>query len=98
MLGGEADGAAVEKLLSLGSISYQPLMIFYRGATKRLLSEFKGLRIDIGPDGSGSNSLAHALLAANGIKAGRRHELYRHAGRRHRARAQRRAASTRSSR
>jgi hypothetical protein len=46
------------------------LMIFYRGETKRLLSEFKGLRIDIGPDGSGANNLAHALLGANGIKAG----------------------------
>jgi TRAP-type uncharacterized transport system substrate-binding protein len=70
VLGGEADSAAIDKLLSLGSISYQPLMIFYRGATKHLLSEFKGLRMDIGPDGSGSNTLAHALLAANGIKAG----------------------------
>jgi TRAP-type uncharacterized transport system substrate-binding protein len=69
VLGGEADTAAIDKLLSLGSISYQPLMIFYRGATKHLLSEFKGLRIDIGPNGSGSNTLAHALLAANGIKA-----------------------------
>jgi hypothetical protein len=54
--------------MSLGSISYQPLMIFYRGTPKRLLSEFKGLRLDIGPEGSGSNSLAHTLLAANGIK------------------------------
>ncbi|HEY2979176.1 MAG TPA: TAXI family TRAP transporter solute-binding subunit [Burkholderiaceae bacterium] len=70
VLGGEADSAAIEKLVSLGSISYQPLMIFYRGPTKQLLSEFKGLRLDIGPDGSGSNILAHALLAANGVKAG----------------------------
>ena len=45
-------------------------MIFYRGPTKQLLSEFKGLRMDIGPDGSGSNTLARALLAVNGIKAG----------------------------
>ena len=70
VLGGEADSAAAERLMSLGSISYQPLMIFYRGSTKLLLSEFKGLRMDIGPDGSGSNTLARALLAANGIKAG----------------------------
>ena len=70
VLGGEADAAAVDKLMSLGSISYQPLMIFYRGPAKHLLSEFKGFRIDIGPEGSGSNALAHALLAANGIKAG----------------------------
>jgi len=70
VLGGEADSAAIEKLMSLGSISHQPLMIFYRGPTKQLLSEFKGSRIDIGPDGSGSNTLARALLAANGIKPG----------------------------
>jgi len=70
VLGGEADAAAVEKLMSLGSISHQPLMIFYRGPVRQLLSEFKGLRLDIGPEGSGANALAHALLAANGIKAG----------------------------
>ena len=70
VLGGEADSAAIDKLLSLGSISYQPLMIFYRGPTKHLLSELKGLRMDIGPEGSGANSLARTLLAANGIKAG----------------------------
>ncbi|HEY6354132.1 MAG TPA: TAXI family TRAP transporter solute-binding subunit, partial [Burkholderiaceae bacterium] len=70
VLGGEADSAATDKLMSLGSISYQPLMIFYRGPTKHLLSEFKGFRIDVGPEGSGSNILAHTLLEANGIKAG----------------------------
>ena len=56
-----------ENLLSLGSISYQPLMIFYRGELKTLISEFKGKRIDIGEDGSGTHSLAIALLKANGI-------------------------------
>ena len=70
VLGGEADSAAIEKLMSLGSVSHQPLMIFYRGATKQLLSDFKGSRLDIGPDGSGSNALARTLLTANGIKAG----------------------------
>ena len=70
VLGGEADGTVAENLVSLGSISYQPLMIFYRGAPKHLLSEFKGLRLDVGPEGSGTNSLAHSLLSANGIKTG----------------------------
>jgi TRAP-type uncharacterized transport system substrate-binding protein len=70
VLGGEANSTAAENLVSLGSVSYQPLMIFYRGQPKHLLSDFKGLRIDIGPDGSGSNSLAHTLLASNGIKPG----------------------------
>ena len=70
VLGGEASGKPAENLMSLGSISYQPLMIFYRGEPKRLLSEFKGLRLDIGPAGSGANNLARTLLTANGIKDG----------------------------
>ncbi|TMH06570.1 MAG: C4-dicarboxylate ABC transporter substrate-binding protein, partial [Betaproteobacteria bacterium] len=32
VLGGEANSATAENLVSLGSVSYQPLMIFYRGA------------------------------------------------------------------
>ena len=70
VLGGEATSKQVDRLMSLGSISYQPLMVFYRGSPKRLLSDFKGQRLDIGPDGSGANNLARTLLAANGIKAG----------------------------
>jgi hypothetical protein len=74
VLGGEVgskpDSKPPENLMSLGSIAYQPLMIFYRGEPKQLLSEFKGLRLDIGPSGSGANNLARTLLAANGIKDG----------------------------
>lgn len=70
VLGGEADTAAAEKLVSLGSVSQQPLMIFYRGEPRALLSTFKGRRLDIGAEGSGSHRLAKALLAANGIKDG----------------------------
>ena len=68
VMGGEVDGANIDNLVSLGSISYQPLMIFYRGEIKKLLSNFKGLRLDIGPDGSGTHSLALTLLKANGIE------------------------------
>jgi TRAP-type uncharacterized transport system substrate-binding protein len=70
VLGGEAKGVNTERLMSLGSISYQPLMIFYRGQPKRLLSDFKGARLDIGPEGSGTHSLALTLLEANGVKPG----------------------------
>jgi TRAP-type uncharacterized transport system substrate-binding protein len=70
VLGGQAGEAEVEKLVSLGSVSYQPMMVFYRGQPKKLLSEFKGLRLDIGEEGSGTRTLALALLAANGIKPG----------------------------
>ncbi|HSH72924.1 MAG TPA: TAXI family TRAP transporter solute-binding subunit [Methylophilaceae bacterium] len=58
---------SIEKLVSLGSVSYQPLMIFYRGEEKQLLSQFAGKRIYIGEEGSGTHSLALAILKENGI-------------------------------
>ncbi|MGZ5858830.1 MAG: TAXI family TRAP transporter solute-binding subunit, partial [Burkholderiaceae bacterium] len=70
VLGGKHEGINTDSLMSLGSISYQPLMIFYRGAEKKLLSDFKGKRLDIGPVGSGSHTLALVLLKANGIEPG----------------------------
>lgn len=68
--GGEVDDFDIGNLVSLGSISYQPLMIFYRGEPKKLLSEFKGKRLDIGQKGSGVHTLALALLKVNGIEPG----------------------------
>jgi TRAP-type uncharacterized transport system substrate-binding protein len=70
VLGGEVNGADTSNLVSLGSVSYQPLMIFYRGEPRALLSDFKGQRLDIGLEGSGTRSLALALLKANGIEPG----------------------------
>jgi TRAP-type uncharacterized transport system substrate-binding protein len=70
VLGGEIKETDISKLVSLGSISYQPLMIFYRGDAKALLSDFKGLRLEIGAEGSGTHTLALALLKANGIEPG----------------------------
>ncbi|MEN6586887.1 MAG: TAXI family TRAP transporter solute-binding subunit [Sulfuricella sp.] len=67
VLGGEAQGTVPDNLVSLGSVSYQPLMIFYRGKPKGLLSDFKGQRLDIGQEGSGTHSLALTLLKANGF-------------------------------
>ena len=68
VLGGEVAKTNVDRLMSLGSINYQPLMIFYQGEVRHLLSEFKGARIDIGAEGSGTRLLALALLKANGIE------------------------------
>jgi len=70
VLSGEAGAAEAKHLVSLGSVAYQPLMIFYRGPQRTLLSEFKGLHIDIGPEGSGTHTLALELLKANGIEPG----------------------------
>ncbi|MFA6569184.1 MAG: TAXI family TRAP transporter solute-binding subunit [Victivallales bacterium] len=68
--GGEANDFDIGSLVSLGSVSYQPLIIFYRGEPKKLLSDFKGERLDIGQKGSGAHSLALELLKANGIEPG----------------------------
>ncbi len=74
--GGVAAGLNIDKLLSLGSISYEPLLIFYRSTTTLdLLSQLKGKRVAIGPVGSGTRSLALTLLAMNGIEPGGATEL-----------------------
>ncbi|QBQ98421.1 TAXI family TRAP transporter solute-binding subunit [Paraburkholderia pallida] len=57
-------------LVSLGSVAYVPLVVFYHGPPVRLLSEFEGERIAIGAEGSGTRELALTLLKANGIEPG----------------------------
>jgi TRAP-type uncharacterized transport system substrate-binding protein len=52
-------------LVSLGAISYAPLWVFYRSHdTFHDLSELRGKRIAIGPEGSGVRKLAIDLLTA----------------------------------
>jgi hypothetical protein len=70
VVGGETAGSDAPRLVSLGSVSYQPLMIFYRGRTRTLLSEFKGRRLDVGLEGSGASALSQKLFEVNGIKPG----------------------------
>ena len=66
--GGVSDGIAVQGLVSLGSLYNEPLMVFYRAAGPlELLSQLAGKRIAIGPEGSGTRSLALTLLKANAI-------------------------------
>ncbi len=69
--GGVAEGLAIDKLTSLGSVSYEPLLVFYRSARPlELLSRLYGKRLAIGPEGGGTRSLALVLLAANDIEPG----------------------------
>ncbi len=69
--GGLSAGMNIDKLVSLGSVYYQPLLIFYRStAPLDLLSQLTGKRLSIGPEGSGTRSLALVLLKANGIVPG----------------------------
>ncbi|HAM72959.1 MAG TPA: C4-dicarboxylate ABC transporter substrate-binding protein [Verrucomicrobiales bacterium] len=69
--GGITNGLTVDGLVSLGSVAYQPLLVFHRSPpTAGLLSDFAGKRVSVGPAGSGTRSLALALLATNGIVPG----------------------------
>lgn len=69
--GGVATGSDIGNLVSLGSVFYEPLAIFYRNPRPlHRLSELKGGRIAIGPEGSGTRFLALALLKANEIQPG----------------------------
>lgn len=63
-------GGDAEHLVSLGSVAYVPLVIFYEGPKRLRLSAFAGKRVAIGPEGSGTRALALALLKANGIEPG----------------------------
>lgn len=64
------DAGNVTGLLSLGSVFYEPVWVFYRG-DKHLgrLTELQGKRIAIGQEGSGIRQLAQRLLEANEIPA-----------------------------
>ena len=65
---GVTNGANSNPVVSLGSLAFQPMMIFYRGAVPlQLLSQLKGKRLVIGPLGSGTRTVALALLKENGI-------------------------------
>lgn len=68
--GGVSNGPGGVKLVSLGSVSYQPLLVFCRGTNVSLLSDLKGKRLAIGESGSGTRSLALALLKLNEIEQG----------------------------
>lgn len=68
--GGVADGKDTRSLMSLGSVAYLPIIVFYRGSGLTRLSDLDGKRIAIGRVGSGTRELALKLLDANGIDPG----------------------------
>jgi TRAP transporter TAXI family solute receptor len=56
-------------LMSLGSIGYEPVWIFYRSSLGKLstLNQLKGLRIAMGRSGSGIDLISRKFLEAMGI-------------------------------
>jgi TRAP transporter TAXI family solute receptor len=66
--GGITNARKSPELVSLGTVFYEPLWFFYRNVQlSRGLSELRGKRISIGPEGSGTRALTLELLARNGI-------------------------------
>ncbi len=66
--GGVTEGVDTSGLRSLGSVAYQPVWVFYRGTSAiTRLSELAGKHIAVGGAGTGTRTLALALLQANGI-------------------------------
>lgn len=61
-------GADSSDLVSLGSMFFEPVTLFYRGSADiQRMSQLAGKRIAVGPEGSGVRVLALAMLKANGI-------------------------------
>jgi TRAP transporter TAXI family solute receptor len=62
--------------LSLGSVYYEPVWVFYRGVqTVTRLPQLDGRRIAVGAEGSGIRGLAMQLLEANEIASSGKHIL-----------------------
>jgi hypothetical protein len=57
-------------LVSLGSLFFEPLWIFYRNdLALRRIPDLKGLRLAVGEEGSGTKILALGLLELNGVNS-----------------------------
>ena len=67
--GGLTDAQASPDLMSLGSVGFEPVWVFYRASLGPLdrINALQGRRIAIGPEGSGVHVLARKFLAAVGI-------------------------------
>ena len=66
--GGLTDGVDISGLVSLGTVFVQPLMVYYRGSEViDMIAQFRGKRLAVGPEGSGTHALTMKLLKANDI-------------------------------
>ena len=63
--------AEQHELVSLGSLFVEPVWLFYRGSAKlRSFRDMRGLRINVGPGGTGVPQLFAKILDANGMARG----------------------------
>ena len=66
----EQEKAEEAGLVSIGSLFTEPLWLFYRGDRQLgRLTQLRGMRVNVGVEGSGVPKLFRALLAANGLHA-----------------------------
>lgn len=65
--GGITDRRDSPGLVSLGTLYYEPLWLFSRGDPLQKLESLEGLRIAVGPEGSGARKLSLEFLARVGI-------------------------------
>ncbi|WP_375765709.1 ABC transporter substrate-binding protein [Archangium gephyra] len=65
---GAATGEKAAGIVSLGSLSYVPLWVFYRGEPIDDVIALKGKRIAVGAAESGTRALALTLLSVNGVE------------------------------
>ena len=62
--------AELSGLISIGSLFYEPVWLFYReSASLKHLTQLKQMKVNVGPDGSGVPKLFSAILDANNIDA-----------------------------
>lgn len=68
MQGGLAEYARSDALESLASLFYEPMWLFHReGLDLERIADLRGARVAIGPQGSGTRSVALTILADNGL-------------------------------
>lgn len=65
----EQEEAEKSGLVSLGSLFTEPIWLFYRESKNiTQLTQLKGLKVNVGPEGSGVPKLFKTLLSVNGVE------------------------------
>src|SRR5262245_35713436 len=67
--GGVSDGKRAPDVLSLGTVYNQPFWIFYTNEQLERLSQLKGKRIAVGPEGSATRFTAEQILGRGGVNS-----------------------------
>ena len=69
MQGGTTRDGDADKIESLGTVFYEPLWLFYRTPLHPLdIDGLRGLKVAVGPEGSGSRAVALDLLKRSGVE------------------------------